>query len=99
MMHRQKAGQHHQYELNTHHRDKALTKYRHTTVGRYRHHTTFALQAAGPFQQADFAVRQIATMFELQECDTITAWPVKAKRSEEHTSELQSRFDIVCRLL
>src|SRR5437868_8378132 len=24
---------------------------------------------------------------------------VKAKRSEEHTSELQSRFDLVCRLL
>src|SRR5207249_7846839 len=25
--------------------------------------------------------------------------PVVAKRSEEHTSELQSRFDLVCRLL
>src|SRR5437868_9617330 len=28
----------------------------------------------------------------------VTAWR-KASRSEEHTSELQSRFDIVCRLL
>src|SRR5207249_6031756 len=25
--------------------------------------------------------------------------PARAKRSEEHTSELQSRFDLVCRLL
>src|SRR5438067_8296884 len=29
---------------------------------------------------------------------TLEALP-RAKRSEEHTSELQSRFDIVCRLL
>src|SRR5438067_7797636 len=26
-------------------------------------------------------------------------WPVDEGRSEEHTSELQSRFDLVCRLL
>src|SRR5699024_11562973 len=26
-------------------------------------------------------------------------WPLKITRSEEHTSELQSRFDLVCRLL
>src|SRR5438067_7601457 len=25
--------------------------------------------------------------------------PTRARRSEEHTSELQSRFDLVCRLL
>src|SRR5438067_10180949 len=28
----------------------------------------------------------------------ISGWP-EADRSEEHTSELQSRFDLVCRLL
>src|SRR5437868_10676729 len=27
------------------------------------------------------------------------AWPERLARSEEHTSELQSRFDLVCRLL
>src|SRR5438105_12278375 len=27
------------------------------------------------------------------------AWPLGAGRSEEHTSELQSRVDLVCRLL
>src|SRR5438874_10539607 len=27
------------------------------------------------------------------------AWPGRARRSEEHTSELQSRRDLVCRLL
>src|SRR5699024_12292898 len=33
-------------------------------------------------------------------CETITeAEIVEAVRSEEHTSELQSRFDLVCRLL
>src|SRR5437868_7656630 len=26
-------------------------------------------------------------------------WPGRSSRSEEHTSELQSRFDLVCRLL
>src|SRR5207249_11926668 len=26
-------------------------------------------------------------------------WPGMTRRSEEHTSELQSRFDLVCRLL
>src|SRR5207249_12076667 len=30
---------------------------------------------------------------------TITSLPPPAPRSEEHTSELQSRFDLVCRLL
>src|SRR5699024_11690521 len=28
-----------------------------------------------------------------------TSWPRPDVRSEEHTSELQSRFDLVCRLL
>src|SRR5699024_11985998 len=31
-------------------------------------------------------------------CSRIAA-PTKSRRSEEHTSELQSRFDLVCRLL
>src|SRR5207249_6446452 len=30
---------------------------------------------------------------------SFTSNPMSAKRSEEHTSELQSRFDLVCRLL
>src|SRR5699024_6434320 len=30
---------------------------------------------------------------------TPTKWKVENSRSEEHTSELQSRFDLVCRLL
>src|SRR5699024_11396843 len=28
-----------------------------------------------------------------------TIYPILMRRSEEHTSELQSRFDLVCRLL
>src|SRR6266513_5827997 len=28
-----------------------------------------------------------------------TSWPSVCRRSEEHTSELQSRFELVCRLL
>src|SRR5699024_12085876 len=31
--------------------------------------------------------------------EQLTNLPVKIERSEEHTSELQSRFDLVCRLL
>src|SRR5690606_39896598 len=30
---------------------------------------------------------------------SISAWPFSARRSEEHTSELQSRENLVCRLL
>src|SRR5699024_779033 len=36
---------------------------------------------------------------EVQEKVTVTEEEVQQKRSEEHTSELQSRFDLVCRLL
>src|SRR5699024_11527421 len=34
-----------------------------------------------------------------QPCDTAVQWCGVEVRSEEHTSELQSRFDLVCRLL
>src|SRR5699024_11702747 len=33
----------------------------------------------------------------VQRLGSVAAWPIR--RSEEHTSELQSRFDLVCRLL
>src|SRR5690349_23752746 len=33
------------------------------------------------------------------ECDVVRTEPCDAVRSEEHTSELQSRRDLVCRLL
>src|SRR5699024_1897097 len=40
------------------------------------------------------------TRFGLREGDLVsgTARPAKESKSEEHTSELQSRFDLVCRL-
>src|SRR5207249_10453598 len=34
-----------------------------------------------------------------QTCRRLKSQPETAERSEEHTSELQSRFDLVCRLL
>src|SRR5699024_11281494 len=34
-----------------------------------------------------------------QEQGETEVWEIYNKRSEEHTSELQSRFDLVCRLL
>src|SRR2546428_9354944 len=40
-----------------------------------------------------------ASIAELSEGLSRTGSPVDAARSEEHTSELQSRSDIVCRLL
>src|SRR5438067_9980324 len=36
---------------------------------------------------------------EVHEWRTDSEWTWAALRSEEHTSELQSRFDLVCRLL
>src|SRR6266704_6655592 len=32
-------------------------------------------------------------------CQMSSKWSAREVRSEEHTSELQSRFDLVCRLL
>src|SRR5207249_11266705 len=39
------------------------------------------------------------TVFERQVPTLLIAGPLLLERSEEHTSELQSRFDLVCRLL
>src|SRR5699024_12015324 len=36
---------------------------------------------------------------DIQQCCPKTGHEVHRARSEEHTSELQSRFDLVCRLL
>src|SRR5699024_11981529 len=36
---------------------------------------------------------------QLRETYTLMELPILMLRSEEHTSELQSRFDLVCRLL
>src|SRR5699024_11486751 len=43
-------------------------------------------------QKYDVTPEAIATAW-------ITRHPAQMQRSEEHTSELQSRFDLVCRLL
>src|SRR5699024_12554198 len=52
------------------------------------------------------SVKNIAKIFERNEDRESIPWKQrnkifmdKIKRSEEHTSELQSRFDLVCRLL
>src|SRR5699024_11538269 len=43
---------------------------------------------------------ELAALFEMDVSELVDPqkW-VEDKRSEEHTSELQSRFDLVCRLL
>src|SRR5689334_24858654 len=38
-------------------------------------------------------------LVECPELDSMDAVPFRASRSEEHTSELQSQFHLVCRLL
>src|SRR5699024_8073463 len=38
-------------------------------------------------------------MYLVPDLNTWTVFPWTTSRSEEHTSELQSRFDLVCRLL
>src|SRR2546421_2002563 len=50
---------------------------------------------AGPFQ----AIDQVFPHQELVAMTTFAIAPLKTQRSEEHTSELQSRSDLVCRLL
>src|SRR5699024_11550687 len=50
-------------------------------------------------QKSDFAIKKKDG--RIWQDDQNVKWidPNKRERSEEHTSELQSRFDLVCRLL
>src|SRR5437868_11317646 len=53
-----------------------------------------------PLMTAASAGRSLLTPVEVSLCVTNTVWMAGCSaRSEEHTSELQSRFDLVCRLL
>src|SRR5699024_11530769 len=52
---------------------------------------------AMPGEDEEFIVSAEVTDFEMNPIE-ISATPA-SMRSEEHTSELQSRFDLVCRLL
>src|SRR5699024_12103875 len=57
------------------------------------------LLPAGPFQLEDRLVEHLAVEI-ISHCFHMPAlcFSKKIPRSEEHTSELQSRFDLVCRL-
>src|SRR5699024_11682591 len=60
--------------------------------------TMDALRAAG--ETALIPQRSACVLREADRCGISSASPAAlSARSEEHTSELQSRFDIVCRLL
>src|SRR5699024_12072966 len=59
------------------------------------------VQAAWLLEDPEFITAEGLTfqrVDELEGDDPSLSWPERA-RSEEHTSELQSRFDLVCRLL
>src|SRR5699024_11518931 len=61
------------------------------------------LQAGGELSMPEFAVLATLsdaqdTQMRLRELCNYLEWD-RSRRSEEHTSELQSRFDLVCRLL
>src|SRR5699024_12690718 len=58
--------------------------------------------AGGPRKCADFHPDGALTCYRLggrRSGRRIDSWAYAVSRSEEHTSELQSRFDLVCRLL
>src|SRR5699024_11816173 len=58
---------------------------------------------SGGADRATEASSQLAALVERTKNTSLTIMPgsglVPENRSEEHTSELQSRFDLVCRLL
>src|SRR5260221_7770938 len=62
---------------------------------------TLSLHDALPISEASAKpiVRFIASSFDLWEQLLPRYSPIRIRRSEEHTSELQSHSDIVCRLL
>src|SRR5699024_11584066 len=59
-----------------------------TGLGKDRHANIF-----------DHGYITVAAFDELFDTPELAAIPFILERSEEHTSELQSRFDLVCRLL
>src|SRR5699024_11246970 len=66
------------------------------TFARFRTSPRYALvRSAQPVSH-----KKISACFQPRRGDSITLWKaLPGERSEEHTSELQSRFDLVCRLL
>src|SRR5699024_12456694 len=67
---------------------KSVTEYVKKDIGRYDMKTTDFAVLEALYHKGDMTVKQISE-----------AVLINAGRSEEHTSELQSRFDLVCRLL
>src|SRR5206468_8206504 len=57
-----------------------------------RHRGSLYAQAYGILMDSNLAERVVRDVFA-------QLWYAAARRSEEHTSELQSRSDLVCRLL
>src|SRR5437773_9440158 len=73
-------------------------------IGRGGHRPRLDASAAAPAKDAPecSSMRSswlyFATVLEVRN-DPILIWPAAEPRSEEHTSELQSHHDLVCRLL
>src|SRR5699024_11534101 len=71
----------------------------------WKHHRLKTLGLLDPVREPDGSTTWIlygrAVRRERQNTDLLTPALAEAlqRRSEEHTSELQSRFDLVCRLL
>src|SRR5437868_10489920 len=68
-----------------------------STPARIALHTSGALSsdALAPLSAAGFAVGSLHPLVSVSDARA----GERVERSEEHTSELQSRFDLVCRLL
>src|SRR5207249_9496720 len=66
---------------------------------RKRRHLTSATKSNGIFHTMPFWDERFAVISQRYPNVTIAKYHIDILRSEEHTSELQSRFDLVCRLL
>src|SRR5207248_8932307 len=53
----------------------------------------------GSFSWAPFGNVSLTAFLRVSPMQTMPSWDQTATRSEEHTSELQSPYDLVCRLL
>src|SRR5207249_9932852 len=77
------------------------TLFPYTTL--FRSKVTFVVRERPFVRDVDFVGNKAVKTTELQDKVDLKLGsvynPVDVQRSEEHTSELQSRFDLVCRLL
>src|SRR2546422_7094800 len=75
------------------------TLFPYTTLFRSYASTVISAESPGVTSAVSVSLRFAVTQISSSGTTVMSGWPACTSRSEEHTSELQSRLHLVCRLL